>query len=228
MTSNAKKVVVLGATGPLGLQLVHQALQRGYEVVAFVRDPPKLAASLPGVHDKLRVAKGDIFRTADLTAAFGGCAAVLSALGCKQFSKATTFYEDSCSHIVEAMKAAGVRRLIAVTAWYTHPSGHEPCFMSCFVKPLFLGRIFESMGRMEDRLERRQYTADVEYTIVRPPRLTHGALTSKPIVTEVDNVCVTSVRDNHDIARADVARFMLDVLEQNSHIRQAVAIITPR
>ena len=37
------KLVVLGATGPSGLQLVEESLDRGHEVSALVRDPSKLA-----------------------------------------------------------------------------------------------------------------------------------------------------------------------------------------
>lgn len=36
------KIAVLGATGPSGLQTVLEALERGFSVVALVRNPDKL------------------------------------------------------------------------------------------------------------------------------------------------------------------------------------------
>lgn len=52
------RISVLGATGPSGLQTVLEALDRGYEVVALVRNPDKLTVT----NDKLQVTTGNIFQ----------------------------------------------------------------------------------------------------------------------------------------------------------------------
>lgn len=41
------RIVVLGASGRTGAQVVAQGLARGHEVTAFVRDPARAAAKLP-------------------------------------------------------------------------------------------------------------------------------------------------------------------------------------
>ena len=41
------KIAVFGVTGPSGLQVVKEALERGHEVTAIVRNPAKMTESVP-------------------------------------------------------------------------------------------------------------------------------------------------------------------------------------
>ena len=71
------KLLILGATGGTGRQLVQQALKQGHVVTAFARDPAKVTPP----HDNLRIAKGDVMDPAAVDAAVAGQDAVVSALG---------------------------------------------------------------------------------------------------------------------------------------------------
>jgi len=71
------RVLIFGATGGTGRQLVSQALQRGHEVSAFVRTPARLDI----VDPRLRVVQGDVERAESIHGAVPGHEAVLSALG---------------------------------------------------------------------------------------------------------------------------------------------------
>jgi len=74
----SRKVLVLGATGGTGQQLVTQALQQGHIVTALVRDPRQL--SLPSAH--LRVVAGSVTDYGSaLATAMHGQDVVISALG---------------------------------------------------------------------------------------------------------------------------------------------------
>ena len=68
------KLIVFGATGGVGQALVNQALDKGFEVTAFVRTPAKLKSK----HDNLTVIQGDAFNQDDVTAAIAGHEAVVS------------------------------------------------------------------------------------------------------------------------------------------------------
>jgi putative NADH-flavin reductase len=70
-------LLILGATGGAGRQLVEQALALGHTVTAFARNP----ARAPTTHPNLRVVLGDISNSESLEAAIRGQDAVLSALG---------------------------------------------------------------------------------------------------------------------------------------------------
>lgn len=71
------RLVVFGATGGTGRQLVEQALTQGHIVTAFVRDPAKVSTK----HEKLRIVQGDMLRSESVEAAIAGQDAVVSALG---------------------------------------------------------------------------------------------------------------------------------------------------
>jgi putative NADH-flavin reductase len=76
-TGNGSRLLVFGATGGTGRQLVEQALQQGYVVTAFARDPSKIRLT----HENLRVVQGDVLQPDSVEAAVAGQEAVLSALG---------------------------------------------------------------------------------------------------------------------------------------------------
>src|SRR5690242_21851148 len=71
------RLLVLGATGGTGKELVRQPLARGHTVTAFVRDPARLAIA----HASLRTVVGDALDPAAVDAAVPGHDAVLCALG---------------------------------------------------------------------------------------------------------------------------------------------------
>jgi putative NADH-flavin reductase len=71
------KLLVFGASGGTGRQLVEQALAQGHLVTAFVRNPAKLAIT----HPNLRISQGDTLRYGTIEPAVAGQDAVLSALG---------------------------------------------------------------------------------------------------------------------------------------------------
>jgi len=71
------KIIVFGATGGVGRHVVKQALEKGFEVTAFVRNPSKLEVE----HDKLHIIQGDAFNKEEVSAAIDGHDAVISCLG---------------------------------------------------------------------------------------------------------------------------------------------------
>src|SRR5207302_10781145 len=71
------RVLIIGASGGTGRQLVNQALERGHTVTAFVRDPSRLSIQ----HPKLKIIKGDVLDYSSVEGAVHGQEAVISALG---------------------------------------------------------------------------------------------------------------------------------------------------
>jgi putative NADH-flavin reductase len=101
------RILVLGATGGTGRQLVGQALERGHEVTAFVRMPGKLLERPP----RLRVVQGDIARPDTIRAAMPRQEAVVSALGVRTL-RPSTLLSDALPEILSAMSASRVRRIV--------------------------------------------------------------------------------------------------------------------
>jgi len=110
------KLTIFAATGGIGQQLLAQASAAGHDVTAVVRDPRKLAQA---AWDAVRVVEADLgtAASAQIESAVGGADAVLSGLGARSFADADAGITwRGTRAIVEAMAAADVRRIVAVSA----------------------------------------------------------------------------------------------------------------
>ncbi|TCP20964.1 putative NADH-flavin reductase [Scopulibacillus darangshiensis] len=99
-------LLILGATGRVGREVVRLALEDQHNVTAFVRDPARLGLS----HPKLHVLKGDATQASDLLSAVKGQHAVLGALSTDGGSTLSI----SMPLIVKAMEKEGVKRIVTI------------------------------------------------------------------------------------------------------------------
>jgi putative NADH-flavin reductase len=93
-------------------------------------------------------------------------------------------------------------------------------FSGVGIVPSLLARfVFPNLVRDSREMERVVTASDVDWTVVRPPRLTEGDRTERYRV-EDDGL----PRGGSVISRADVAHFMLDEVEQRAHVRKIVGV----
>lgn len=205
------RVLVLGATGGIGRQLVMQAVGHGHDVTAFVHSTP-LDLDLPGL---VRVT-GDVLDFDAVSAAVSGHDVVFFALNNAPGARAGTL-ETGVGNVVHAMALHGVRRLVAVSASGVFARND---------KRLSLG--FRTMIRTVLRptyddleaMERRVMASDLDWAIVRPAGLTDGELTGRYRVGIDGSVLPKATR----ISRADVAALMLKAASGERYLRRAVTI----
>ncbi len=114
------RVVVFGASGKVGRQVVALALEQGYEVVAFAHSRDPFAP-----HDKLKVIKGDIRDRAAVAAALAGSRAAISTLG-SWGTKEKDVLSAGMRSIIPAMEQLGITRLVTVTGAGAFWSGDQP------------------------------------------------------------------------------------------------------
>src|SRR3989442_8082572 len=100
-------LLIIGATGGTGRELVKQALERGHQVTAFVRTPARLRLA----HERLTVVRGDVLDRSSVEAAVPGHDAVLSALGHKRWFYPTRIFSPGTANILGGIGAFGVRRV---------------------------------------------------------------------------------------------------------------------
>ncbi|TGE19949.1 NAD(P)-dependent oxidoreductase [Hymenobacter elongatus] len=207
------KVLVFGASGATGRQLVQQALNQQFSVTAFVRDPAKLTLR----HPNLRVVQGDILRAETVHQAVAGHDAVLSGLGVKKNQSGDTTLSDGTQHIIDAMQRHGVRRFICESSLGVGSSKSEPGFLfGKIIAPLFLKHIMADKERQEALI---QHSA-LDWTIVRPAGLTNGKATGGyKVALSFANASIKG-----RISRADVAQFMLQQLTTDAFVGRAVGI----
>jgi putative NADH-flavin reductase len=218
------KLTLFAATGGIGRHVLEQALAAGHDVTAVVRNPQKLAKNVRTVEADLASPKAEV-----LAAAVKGADAVLSGLGAVSKAEVGVAWRGTQA-IVAAMKASGARRLVVVSAApigtvpspdRPHPPQHDPgdgFLMRHLLGPLIktiLRAHYADLAQMEDVLR----ACDLDWTIVRPPRLTNNPLTGKYRTAVGRNLPGGSV-----ISRADVADYMLRAISLPETVRQTVGI----
>ena len=206
-------LLIIGATGGTGRQLVEQALAQGHNVTAFVRNPAKVRIK----HEWLSVAKGNVLDNETVDKAVQGKDAVLSALGHKRWLGKTTILSEGTRNIIAAMKKHGVRRFICETSLGIGNSrGNLGLYYTLFVIPLLLYLYFKD----KELQERYIMESNLDWIIVRPGQLTNGKRRGlyRP-GPDVGSKFFT-VR----ISRADVADFMLKQLTDDSYLRKTPGI----
>ncbi|XP_028313466.1 flavin reductase (NADPH)-like [Gouania willdenowi] len=217
------KIAVLGATGQTGQFLVNQALQQGHMVTAIVRNPAKLTQ----LHSNLKVVSADIFSADSLKTHFKGQDVIFSCLGFStSFFSAVTGYTLSMNAITSAMQQARVNRIITMTSWYTDPnSGTQAPYLVRFLLLPLIRSVLTNMYEMEQFLQKSD---DISWTVVRPPGLKNLPASAQEFLTHEG--CFVPDGNGYPVgsavARGDVARFMLSLLNSNSWVKQAVAMTT--
>lgn len=197
------KLIVFGATGATGLSLIEQALAAGQEVTAFVRSP---------FESNARVVQGNVLDNAEVAKAIAGHDVVFSCLGTRPW-RHTNICSEGIASITQAMKATGVRRLIAMST-----QGIGESKLSGIGKlgaSLFLRKAFADKATMEDMIAR----TDLDWIVVRPGLLTNGKLRGACRAAD-DNSLVGGT-----IGRADVAAFMLKQIESTEWLRRRPVLI---
>ncbi|WP_327092121.1 SDR family oxidoreductase [Nonomuraea sp. NBC_01738] len=197
------KLIVFGATGGTGRQVVEQALAGGHDVTVVARDPARVTAHSPA-YSEVRVVQGDVLTPGLWTAAFDGQDAVLSCLGSTDRRRPTTVYSAGTAAIVAAMRASGVRRVVCLSSAGLEIAPDIPAAQRVVTR-LVIQRLYRhgyaDMTRMEQELAR---IGDLGWTVVRPPMLTDGPLTAAYRTAEDGHVPRAT-----SISRADLAHFLL-------------------
>jgi uncharacterized protein YbjT (DUF2867 family) len=220
-------LTIVAATGGIGRHLLTQAVADGHRVTAVVRHPDALP---PGA---ARVVTADLAEPdpTALAAAVAGADAVLSGLGPRSRAEVGVV-ERGTRAIVAAMARTGVRRVVAVSAaplgtvpspGRPHPPRHDPgdgfvmrTVLAPLVRTVFRDH-YADLARAEDLLR----GSGLEWTVVRPPRLTNGPLTHTYRTAYGRNL-----PGGLTVSRADVAACMLRVLDRPESVGRTVGVAT--
>jgi uncharacterized protein YbjT (DUF2867 family) len=189
-------VLVAGATGGTGQEIVEQALAKGYRVRALVRDDAKARTLFM---DRVQYAIGDVREPRTLRGAVKGVDYVISALGSNvqrdpENSPERVDYQG-VKALAEAASAAGVKHFVLVSSMgVTHPE-HE------------LNRTLDNILQWKLQGEQALRATRIQYTIVRP-----GYLSNDPGGVEGVKVMQGDPLDEGRISRADVASVLVNAL----------------
>jgi len=207
-------VLVFGASGATGREVVKQALDRGHSVRAFVRDPGKLQIK----HARLALTIGDVTEYTSVEGALRGTDAVASALGSGNSLNSHPALIDGVQNIVRAMEHAEARRLVYLSMLGVGNSGRQLGLVDrCIVLPLLLRNVMNDHAKQEELIKR----STLDWVIVRPPRLTNGPYTG--IYRSGEDVREKTLLAS--VSRADVADFMVKQLTDDRYVHGTPAVL---
>lgn len=202
------KLAIIAATGATGRHVLDQALAAGHEVTALVRNPSKLEADVRAVTADMASPRPEV-----LEEALAGADAVVSALGATSKAQAGVAATGTRA-LIEAMSATGTSRLVVLsaapigtvsTAARPDKPRHDPG--DGFVLRRLTGIVkrvlrehYADLADMEDLVQ----DSALDWTIVRPPRLT-----DKPATGAYRTAYGRNPRGGSVISRADLAHCML-------------------
>lgn len=209
------RLTVLGATGGTGRHVVQQAVASGHKVTAVVRDPARLDLAAPDPE----IVTADVLDPNALEPALAGSETVISCLGARTKADAG-FAASSHLSVIEAMREAGVSRLMAISAAPVAPPGDpgEGPGTRLIIKPMMraiLRPVYADLEAMEEHIR----SSGLDWTIMRPPRLTH-----KPRTGRYRTGINRQVRGGSSISRADLADSMLAAAADPNTIATTIGI----
>jgi putative NADH-flavin reductase len=203
------KLLILGASGGTGLEIVRQALTRGDAVTALVRSPEKLHA----FGGSIRVEKGSPLSDPELERVLPGHDAVLSAFGPRVPVAKTdnNLLREFATVLTRVMVRVGVRRAIVESTAFL--------FKDSLMPPTYLvGRLlFPSVVADATAMEHIFAQSGLDWTMLRPPKLTDDAHTGQYRTCEG-----RLPRFGFSISRANVADWFLNTLDDPSTIRKVL------
>jgi uncharacterized protein YbjT (DUF2867 family) len=198
------RVVVLGAAGQLGREVVRVLAEREHTVCAGVRRPP-----IPGFDRSVEVRIADARNKADVSAAMSGADRVVNVIGGGTLRR-NDVASTTTAVAVSAALDAGIERYLAISAGMV---AVEWPFFKYVLRPLIFRHILAEHNRVEEIVK----GTTLAWTIARPSALTNRSPTGYVASLKLQPRTYLT-------ARADLAAFIADELETNQYVRQPVFI----
>jgi putative NADH-flavin reductase len=206
------ELTIFGATGRTGRVLVRAALKRHWNVRALIRPSAQLEPA-----SNLTILRGDLDNPDDVAAAIISAQAVCCVFGPRPPYR-DVFCAQASQSIIQAMKRAGVHRLVCLTGAMI---GDLPANVSWPMRKMaaLFARRLPVVAADRASQEEAVMQSGLAWTLVKPPRLTdslpNGRVSADPRLP---------VGLMSSITRQDLAQFLLDEVKRRHYIGQRVYV----
>lgn len=208
-----KNIIVFGASGGTGLEVVEQALEAGHQVTAVLRHPELF----PIRHEQLKIIKGDVLQPLTYEHTFYGKEVIISCLGTRD-RKPTTVYSEGVKNIMEAMKKVELNRIICLSAGAVEIPPKASFIMKFLMKNI-LQKLFKYNYADMLLMEKQLRESDLDWTVIRPPRLLNGDKTGK-----YRTVLNEFIPNMSTLNRSDLAEYIVRHMEDEKTYKAKVEI----
>lgn len=214
------RVVIAGGHGKIALLLTRLLSQRGGSVVSLIRNPDH-AADVTAAGGEPLLFDLEQGTAGGLAAALDGADAVVFAAGAGPGSgipRKDSVDRAGAALLADAAEIAGARRYLLVGSLRVDVEDPE------WTPPADVGEVFAAYLRAKAASERDLRARELDWTVLRPGRLTDDDPTGRVLLAE------PGVVERADISRADVAALLVALLDEPRTARrtlEAVAGDTP-
>ncbi len=209
------KILLFGATGLTGKEVLKQAISDGHEITVIVRNTKSIEIN----HKNLKIIEGDILKLHTFKEFVKNTDVVISTVGTgTSFAKArkpTTLYSEGFTNIVIAMRKHKIQRFIALLSVGTIPDPNEAAVHRMMIRPMLKGT-YDDMRRAESFLAECK---DINWTGIRPLRLNNKSKTGKYRLAKT-----ILPPKGVNISRADVADLILKQINSKDYIHEYITI----
>lgn len=206
------RILIVGAAGKTGRELVRQAIARGHTVTAIAHHTPE-----PELPPAVRLFIGDARDTVLLDHAVAGQDFVVDAIGTRRPFVATALETDVAHALLAAMERHEVSRIAAISSLGVGTSLSHVNWLFRALIPLFFRGVMPDKQGMEAAFR----ASGRAWLIVRP-----SGLTDHPATSNVRVLSPSSSEKGFQVARADVAAYILNALESDDPLRRIDDITT--
>lgn len=212
------KILLLGATGRTGKQIIEAAIQKGFEISAIARNPQKLEKF------KIDITAGTPYDYETVEKAIEGCDAVINTLNVSRKSDnpwaalaaPRDLISKAASNTMKAMTKSGIKRFIALSTIGAGRSWKKiPFILKLIVSISNMRPAFRDHGKQEEILE----SSDMDYTICRAPLLSNEAHEKGAIATPENEKPASPV-----LSRRAAADFFLHIIENKQYVRETISL----
>jgi putative NADH-flavin reductase len=209
------RVLIIGASKGIGLETTRQALSAGHQVRALARSAKTIGMANPN----LERVQGDALNVGEVGDALQGVDVVIQTLGVGlgDLFQPVTLFSTATRVLVGAMTSQGVKRLISVTGF---GAGDSRSSIGCLQRVPFqvvFGRAYDDKSEQERLIKE----SSLDWTIVRPGVLTNGARSGRYEILETGPEWRNGI-----ISRANVADFLVRLIDDRSYVRKAPVLIS--
>jgi putative NADH-flavin reductase len=208
------KAAILGSTGFVGKVLLKKAIAAGYQVKTLARHPEKLK----DFKDEIEIIKGSVFESSSVEELVVGAEVVLSTIGPPPGKQVDPYqYEKAMKDIVRIMDKLGVKRYIHIGG-AAHDGGENEVwnFSRKFLR-FFLNLVSKQILVAKYLEWEVLKLSDLDWTLVRPPRITNEPASGKISVDE-------RKLKNLKVSVEDLTDFILLQITSKEWIRKAPLI----
>lgn len=200
------KIIIFGATGSIGCNVVEQALEKGHQVTAFARNPSALEIT----HSNLFLVKGDVLNKEDVTNALTDQDAVIITLGA---GSKGDIRAPGTHNIVEGMKQSRIKRLVCLS---TIGAGDSYHLLNFFWKYIMFGLLLRKALADHELQEKIVNNSGLDWIVVRPGAFMDGPLTGEFKHGSFDSKEKIQLK----VSRSDIADFIISCLNDDTYLNK--------